>query len=286
MAAINFSVTLANGVQEFGIPGGSYSGATWVTARFGTPAVTGTAKIEYQLIGDTAWRLFDKASAVPLSGAWAYYAPGPVSRVRLTQSSVTGGADMQLWVIASGAEGFPPKAFEGYRALNVQGYNETNVKLGLQFYVQIALPTIAAGNTANIYFKTGSVPCLVKLREFGGRGEAVSIQVFKQPTVTANGTPVTVQNFNDQNAAAPTMQVFVGATVSNNGTPWGDPQRIYGASATGQRASGNLVPGGDRVLKTNSSYLVVISNNIGGSGSADFDYFLTWGEVEPDLPIR
>lgn len=286
MSAVNFPVTLANGVQEFAIPGGSYGGATWAAANITTPAGGGTVKVEYQYTGDPTWRLFDKASAVPLTGPWAFYAPGPVARVRLTLSSVTGGAGMTLWILDSGAEGFPPKAFEGYRALNVQGYAETNTKLGLQFYVQIALATIAAGNTTNIYFKTGSVPCLIKLREFSGRGEAVSIQVFKQPTVSANGTPVTIQNFNDENPASATMQVFTGATVASNGTPWGDPQRIYGASATGQRASGNLVPGGDRVLKKNSSYLVVISNNIGGTGNADFDYFLTWGEVEPDLPIR
>lgn len=286
MSVVNFPVTLANGAQDFAIPGGSYGGATWVTASITTPAGAGTVKVEYQYTGDSTWRLFDKASAVPLTGPWAFYAPGPVSRVRLTLSGVSGGAGMTLWILDTRAEGFPPKAFEGFRALNVQGYAETNTKLGLQFYVQIALPTISAGNTTNIYFKTGATPCLIKLREFSGRGEAVSIQVFKQPTVSANGTPVTIQNFNDENPATATMQVFTGATVTNNGTAWGDPQRIYGASATGQRASGNLVPGGDRVLKKNSSYLVVVSNNIGGSGGADFDYFLTWGEVEPDLPIR
>lgn len=43
------------------------------------------------------------------------------------------------------------------------------------------------------------------------------------------------------------------------------------------------ITGGDRVLAANKDYLIVVTNT--GSGSVDADYFLTWAEVIPDLPL-
>lgn len=43
------------------------------------------------------------------------------------------------------------------------------------------------------------------------------------------------------------------------------------------------ITGRDRVLAANKDYLIVVTNT--GSGSVDADYFLTWAEVIPDLPL-
>lgn len=219
-------------------------------------------------------------------GEWRYN--GPVARVRLDITGVAGvtSATASIWRDDESMEAAPAGAYSGLRALTTQSYTEANVKNGVQFYIQHNLPQLAA--TTGVYkllFTTGAKPVLVKGREMYGIGETFSLQVYKQPTApTPGGTLLTVQNYNDIAAAATTVTVRGGVNTTADGTPWGDPQRLFGQSAAGQRAGSGLAPGGDRVLKPNSSYLVVFRNT--GSGTADIDYFLTWYEGGTDLPLR
>lgn len=219
-------------------------------------------------------------------GEWRYN--GPVVRVRLDVTGMAGvtSAVAFIWRDDEALEAAPPGAYSGTRALTTQSYTEANVKNGVQFYLQHNLPQLVA--TTGIYkllFTTGAKPVLVKGREMYGIGETFSLQLYKQPTAPApGGTLLTVQNYNDIGAAATTVTVRGGVTTTADGTPWGDPQRLFGQSAAGQRAGSGLAPGGDRVLKPNSTYLVVFRNT--GSGTADIDYFLTWYEGGTDLPLR
>lgn len=219
-------------------------------------------------------------------GEWRYN--GPVVRVRINLAGVAGvtSASVTIWRDDESVETFPPGVFSGLRAINTQNFVEANVKNGVQFYLQHNVPQLAASTGVyKLLFTTGAKPVLVKGREMYGIGEAISLQVYKQPTAPApGGSLLTVQNYNDVAAAATTVTVRGGVTTTADGTPWGDPQRLFGQSAAGQRAGSGLAPGGDRVLKPNSSYLVVFRNT--GSGTADIDYFLTWYEGGTDLPLR
>lgn len=253
-----------------------YNGASVVQ-----PATEGTLSISPDAAGETFTTLNPYGK-----GEWRYN--GPVGRVRLSLAGVTSVTSAQafIWRDDESVETFPPGAFSGLRALTAQSYTEANVKNGVQFYIQHNLPQLVA--TTGVYkllFTTGAKPVLIKGREMYGIGETFSLQVYKQPTApTPGGTLLTVQNYNDVGPVASTVTVRGGVATTADGTPWGDPQRLFGQSAAGQRAGSGLAPGGDRVLKPNSSYLVVFRNT--GSGAADIDYFLTWYEGGTDLPLR
>lgn len=278
----NYPISLANGSQIIAIAGGA-EGTNFITLAFDVPPTSGTVKVESRAVGDDTWSVISGFNNVPATADKTIRLYGSVSQLRVTFAGLVGGSGASVWFATAAGEGFPPMVFEGHRALNVQGYVESNVKLGIQFYVQVALPSIAAAQTYKMLLRTGSMPVLIKERDFSARGEAVQIQIFKAPTVTATGTAVPVQNFNDVNPVASQSLFYKGVTTSSDGTAWGDAQRLFGASATGQRASANLAPGGDRVLATNRDYLIVVTNT--GTGSVDADYFLTWAEVTPDLPL-
>lgn len=278
----NYPISLANGSQVVSITGGA-EGTNFVTLAFDTPPSAGTVKVESRAVGDDAWSVISGFNNVAATADKTIRVYGSVSQLRVTFAALVGGSGASIWFATAAGEGFPPMVFEGHRALNVQNYVESNVKLGIQFYIQVALPSLSTSQTYKMLLRTGSIPVLIKDRDFSARGEAVQIQIFKAPSITNTGTAVTVQNFNDVNPVTALSQFFKGVTTTSDGTAWGDPQRLFGASATGQRASANLAPGGDRVLATNKDYLIVVTNT--GSGSVDADYFLTWAEVTPDLPL-
>lgn len=213
---------------------------------------------------------------------------GPSARVRVSLAGVTGFTTYRvlIWRTDDPLPMIPDGALTGLRAMTTQNYIEANVKYGLQFYIQYNLPQLpATTGTHKVLFTTGAKQVLIKGREMYGIGEAISIQTYKQPTAPApGGTLLTVQNFNDVAPAATTVTIRGGVTTTSDGTPWGDPQRLFGQSAAGQRSGSGLAPGGDRILKANSTYLVFFRNT--GSGTADIDYFLTWYEGGTDIPIQ
>ena len=281
---ISNPLQLVNTPQIFPVPGG-ISGSAQLFIQFGTAPSAGTVTVERRTPGQQSWTPLAKGTAKSItSGALSLRVDGSVGSLRVTFTGLTGGADAVLWVDTNPT---PQGLFNGLAAATQQGYVEANVKNGVQFYIQHSIPTLAAGGTHNIVFSTGAKPVLIKAREMYALGQLVSLQVFKQPTFTAGtGTPVTVQNFNDVSPVASTVAVRSGATVTANGTPWGDPQRIFGASITGQRTGSGLAPGGDRVLKANSVYLIQIKNlDAGGGAAAEADYFLSWYEGDTDIPL-
>jgi len=220
-------------------------------------------------------------------GEWRFN--GPASRVKVSLTGVTGYTTYRviIWRTADPMIMTPDGAFTGLRAMVIQNYIEANVKNGGQFYIQHNVPTLAATTgVSKLLFTTGSKQVLVKARDMYGAAEKAQLQVYKQPNAPApGGTLVTIQNFNDAIIPAPVSTVVVrsGVTTVSDGVSWGDPQNIYGQSGVGQRTGSGLAPGGDRILKANSSYLVVFRNL--GTGTVDLDYFLTWYEGGTDFPI-
>jgi hypothetical protein len=274
-------LSLVNSAQEIVILGG-VNGSAQITVNFGTAPSAGAVSIATKAPGAKIWKPLQKAVAVSItSGLLVVRADGPVERVRVTFAGLVGGADPVAWIAQDET---PDGLFDGLAAMCTDTYVGFNVKNGLQFYIQHALPQLpATTGTYKLLFTTGAKKVLIKAREMYGNGERFQIQVFKQPSAVTGGTPVVVQNFNDIAPAETTVSVLGGVTAGNNGVAWGDPQRIFSQSAAGQRSGSGLAPGGDRILKANSTYLVVFSNT--GSGTADIDYFLSWYEGDTDVPL-
>ncbi len=280
---------------RFDIPRGStqsplmpaeYCGASILVRYFNAGGVEIQPTSEGQISVSTTVSAEDFVTVVP-SGRGLWQINGPAVRIRLSiVGTGAASASAEIWRYGQQMDFTPPGVFAGLRAMTQQGYIEANVKNGVQFYLQHNVPQIASGGAPyKLLFTTGAKKVLIKGREMYARGETVSIQVYKQPTAPApGGTLLTVQNFNDDQAVPTSVSIRGGVTTTADGTSWGDPQRIFGQSAAGQRAGSGLAPGGDRVLKPSSTYLVVFRND--GSGVADIDYFLTWYEGGTDLPLR
>lgn len=274
-------LSASNGQQDFVILGGA-RGSSQITVSFGTAPSAGTVSIATREPGSSAWVTLSKASAASItSGLLQVRADGVFDSVRITFAGLVGGVNPVAWVAQDDS---PEGLFRGNAAICTDSYVGFNVKNGLQFYIQLNLPQLpATTGTYNLLFTTGAKKVLIKAREMYGNGERFQIQLFKQPNSVSGGTPVPVQNFNDINPVATTVSVLGGVAAGNNGLTWGDPQRIFSQSASGQRAGSGLAPGGDRVLKANSNYLVEFKNT--GGGTADIDYFLSWYEGDTDVPL-
>lgn len=244
-----------------------------------TPTGVATISVSPTLTGENF-----KTVSPSSPGQWSF--EGPCGRLRISLAGTNAvTAFVRVWRGDDAGSGIPAGAFSGLRAMTTQSYIEANVKYGLQFYIQHNLPQlVATTGTYKLLFTTGAKQVLIKGREMYGIGELISIQLYKQPTApTPGGTLLTVQNFNDVSPVATTVTIRGGVTTTSDGTPWGDPQRLFGQNAAGQRSGSGLAPGGDRILKANSTYLVFFRNT--GSGTADIDYFLTWFEGQSDLPL-
>lgn len=178
----------------------------------------------------------------------------------------------------------------GFRAFTVQGYNEANVKNGLQFYTRIVYPkadSIGAGDSKSIIFETSSKKILVKVRIVHYAAEEVKIELFASPTFDdGTGTPLTPDNYNGVNPVASTVQVYKDPTVSADGTliDNSDAEHYFGSSSTGQRSGESIPEGRERVLPAGGVYHVKLTNT--GTGNARVQYFLDWYEGEPDLPRK
>lgn len=281
---ISFSV--ASGQYVIPLFAGS-GGAFEVHLRALTPPTAGTLLVEGLPYGSASYVTIGGAAALNLSalandGRLRAADFGHFSALRFTVSGSTGGSGQIVGEAGPiGQTGHPDGVANGLRALNVQSYTESNTKLGTQFYFQSQVPSIAAAGTFAYGFTTGALPVLVKDRQLMAYGAQVTLQLFKQPTFSG-GTPVAVQNYNDINPVASTVIVAKGVTVSSQGTAWDDAARIFGAPSTAQRSSSGFSPGGDRVLRPNSTYLILITNP--DNAAAQVDYYLTWFEGVPDLP--
>lgn len=281
-----FRFDIPRGSTQSALMPAEYCGASILVRYFDAGGVQIQPTVEGAISVSTTETLEDFVAINP-AGLGLWLINGPILRVRLSIAG-TGAAtaSAEIWRYGFPMDLSPPGVYSGLRALTQQGYIEANTKAGLQFYIQYGLPQLpATSGVHKILFTTGAKRVLIKARELYGNGGVFSLQVFKQPTAPApGGSTIVVQNYNDITPVATTVSVLGGVTTTSNGTPWGDPQRLFGSAASGQRAGSGLAPGGDRILKPNSSYLIEIKNT--GSGTADIDYFLSWYEGGTDLPLR
>lgn len=290
MTVTTLPVALTNGQQILPVFGaGQPGGAQQIVLSASANPSAGTVQVEYRLAGSTQWILAPHAlqnlNAMPLS----FTAYGNIAAYRLTLTGVVGGSGMALWVADVEPGGFPDGAFTGLRALTTQPYTEANVKNGLQFYLRAVWPladTIANGTVRKIWFKTGTKPVIVKLRDFQYVAEELELQLFSGPTGVSGGTPLTIGNYNGVNPVASTVQAAKNVTTTGDGTEFGgnDPEYFFGATTQGNRTTASIPQGRERILPINTEFIVRITNT--GSGVARAQYYLDWYEGSPDLPLN
>lgn len=288
MAAERFPLNLGAAPQLLSIKGAE-PGLHQLVLSYGINPSGGTVSVEHRLVGDDQWRPVEYATDIPATNDVALLVYGSIAQLRVTFSGIVGGANAELWRALIPAEGFPPGAFTGQRALTVQPYTEANVKNGLEYYVRAvwnAADPILPGTTRKLFFQTGVKPVIVKLRDFHYVAEQMTLRLYAGPTGVTGGTALEIHNYNSINPVPTTIVAAMKnvATVSD-GVEFdgGDPEHMFGAGATGQRSQISIPEGRERIVPPNSTFIVAISNT--GTGNALAQYFLDWYEGTPDLPI-
>lgn len=222
----------------------------------------------------------------PGSEPWECLIPGSAYAIGYDNADLSVG-DEVFKPAGQQGEKRPIGLFWGMRAITQQNYIEANVKNGAQFYIHWAYPDanpIAGGASKYFLFQTGTTPVLFKLRIVSSVGVEVQHEIFSSPTVTDYGTQMTVANFAGAAGNATTVQCYKDATVSDDGTAADDePEYYFGAESTPTRGNAIFTNGIERVLSTETLYLVKITNN-DTNATARFSWFGTWYEGDTDLP--
>lgn len=175
----------------------------------------------------------------------------------------------------------PAGAYEGTRALTIQGYVEANVKNGVQ-HEGSTLLTIAGLAANDTIFLTGSLPVALKGRIISYTGGGVTGEIFEAPAYTG-GTSAAYQNPNAITQVAGLSQIIVGATVTDDGTLKFAPTHSLGNQSNQGKGATDTGIVGERILKPNTAYLLRLTSL--DTQSQSVASFLSWYEGELDLPL-
>lgn len=147
----------------------------------------------------------------------------------------------------------PALAYLGLRAVNVQSYLESNVKLGAQFEFSSFNPALGGNAVSHLVLITSTKPLIIKDRQISCTGQGVTARVYKNPTYTG-GTALAIFNLRqDGIPPASTCTIKSGATISNVGTEIAAPTYVVGATNGVVNSAGTFSNQGlERILAANS----------------------------------
>lgn len=204
-----------------------------------------------------------------------------------------GSGVSEVWVKSSSSEvsvedltngtmgGLPNGTINGTRAVNVQFYTESNIKLGLQHEGSTLLLGLAGASSNYTVFITGSLPTVLKARTVSYTGDGITAEIFKAPTYTG-GVNAPYQNPNDINPVAGLAQILTVPAVTNEGTLVYAPIHYIGNQSRQGRGATGIAVGGERILAPNTTYLLKLTSL--DPSAQDVTSFLSWYEGVLDLP--
>lgn len=154
------------------------------------------------------------------------------------------------------------RVYTGLKGLTIQSFTEANSKNGTEFELSYHNASVAAGANYDLLFTTGSKPVLIKNRQVIFTGAEVQTQVYKGTTVTpATGTATSIFNHNTRLLYPSLCTAIVSPTVTGLGTAVSAAAVTYGTADQGNRTHGTYSVGGsERVLQTNTAYLLRVTN--------------------------
>lgn len=169
-------------------------------------------------------------------------------------------------------------------ALTTTNFIELNVKRGQQFEIREKYGPVAIdGGTDYLLVRTGNDPVILKRRLLISNTDEVDFKVSRNPTITADGTPIFVRNYNEAVSKTAEVTIFKGPTFSDAGTLRAQDY-LPGSVNAGNRSAGSFSQEGfERILNSNTEYLLEITNN---SSTNPLNYYieLSWYEG-PIVPL-
>ena len=184
------------------------------------------------------------------------------------------------------AAGLPALASQGLRAVNVQTYVESNVKLGNQHEFSVYDPALAFDGFNDFVLLTGAQPVALKGRVIRCNGAGVVSSVFQGPTYSG-GVAQPYFNLNYKNPVAGLAQIIGGATVSDVGVKVAADKHVIGAASQGNQVTiseGREAEGLEFIFAPNTAYLFRLAS-LGQSGTQRVSAYVTWYEGVLDLPL-
>ena len=179
--------------------------------------------------------------------------------------------------------GIPSDAFIGMRALNVQGYIESNIKLGVQHEGSTLLLGVAGNTSNNTIFLTGDSPVVLKSRNISFTGVGVTAFIYEGSTYTG-GTSAPYENPNAINPVAGLSTIIVGANIDVQGTLIFAPDNLIGPDSAQSKGSIGKDVGQEKILKPNTAYQLRLKSL--DSQPQNIASIISWYEGGLDLPIQ
>lgn len=177
----------------------------------------------------------------------------------------------------------PVQAFLGWRAMNVQSYIESNVKLGLLWEFTSLNNSLAASAKQYLVMRTTSKKVIIKIRNITFTGTGIIAKVYKAPTFSGGSAAAFFNLRQDGGAQPSTVTLTSGVTVSNVGTEVAAATYGIGGDGNGQTTiSTQTAEGVERILDDNEYYLLEIQNT--DTVARRVATQVIWFEGEPDLP--
>lgn len=140
---------------------------------------------------------------------------------------------------------------------------------GKGFYVYANVDGLTAGSSISMLGKTGALPVHFHRIDVESSDSPLKLEFIEQPTVTAEGTPVTVYNLNRRSENVSNMKVFSAPTFSGGTTL--SSKRVYKAG-TGSATPGAGAIEGEWVLKASQYYVFRLTNNSNATINLDADF--------------
>lgn len=181
-----------------------------------------------------------------------------------------------------GSEPAPSGVYSGTRAINVQFYTESNIKLGDQFEASRIVNLNGSSNIDSLFI-TGSKPVSLKERAFSYSGVGVVSSIRRSPVYTG-GTVNSVQNLTDINPKVSTISLIANPTVTDIGIKVFADDYFFGSSQN-QATGGSGKVGMERILRPNTTYLFRISSVGIDTQPQVVSAYITWFEGDLDLPL-
>lgn len=179
-------------------------------------------------------------------------------------------------------QGIPADAYVGMRAVNVQSYTESNVKLGVQ-HEAARLFTLSGNADSDSILITGSNPIAIKARTLGYDGKGLEARIFRGPTYSGESALIVPSNPNDINPVVSEVQLYTDAIVTVDGTEVFAPAFLLGGSNKNSKGAIGADVGQEKILRPNTTYLLRITNL--DSATAQVGAYLSWYEGGLDLPL-
>lgn len=164
------------------------------------------------------------------------------------------------------------------KAVSVIQTDHKYIHYGKAFHSEIQTPSIAAGSSYYIRFKTpANVFVHKRPAAFSSSENIMKYDFFEESTVTANGSSLIPNNRNRLSANDSSVIIGLGASVSSDGLLL-ESFTVGSGGGTQNRSGGSISGDADEwVLKQNTEYVIKISNI--GSSTASIGYLgLFWYE--------